>query len=122
VSPRGATVTGSQLERRLRNLDPLDVVIALTHRLALAIETLHRIRAACPLCNGKGETVGEYLAYTLTDDPRLLAGGYAYWRAVRLAKFGAMVERQPRARAVLVSPCPECAELRATIKLCEASE
>ena len=108
--------------RQLRTLDPLDVVIALTTRLALAIDRLRKLADACAGCGGTGETHVEYDAHTMTDDPRILVGAFGYQRRARLKKYGSRVERQPRGVAVLRTKCAMCADIRETVRICEAAE
>lgn len=111
--------SAAQLERKLSQLDPLDVVIALTSRLALAIDRLQRLADACPACGGKGWT-GELLeARRMTDDPRSIEGPHAAVRRDRIRRFGAMVAKMVCGAGTLKTPCPACAPIRETIRLCE---
>jgi hypothetical protein len=111
--------TGAELERKLRERDPLDVIIALTTRLALAIDKLRELAGECAECNGTGELGELYEAHTMTDDPRLLATPHARKRRARVARCGSRVVDMVCAAGVLVSPCPACADIRATIRTCE---
>jgi hypothetical protein len=114
-----AAPSGADVDRRLRELDPLDVIIALTTRLALALDKLHALARECAECGGTGETGELYELRTMTDDPRLIDGPMAYGRRSRIARCGSMVSKMVCAAAVLVSPCPACADIRATIRTCE---
>lgn len=112
----------ADMERRLRERDPLDVIIALTTRLALAIDKLHKLAGECAECGGTGETGELYEARTMTDDPRLVDSPHARERRRRIARCGSEVLPGVIAAGVLASPCPACADIRETIRICEARE
>lgn len=112
----------AELERKLAARDPLDVIIALTTRLALAIDKLRELADECAECNGTGETGELYEARTMTDDPRLVGSPHARERRRRIARCGSEVLPGVIAAGVLASPCPACAALRQTIRICEALE
>lgn len=118
----GCAPTPAELERKLAARDPLDVIIALTVRLALAIDKLRALAGECAECNGTGELGELYEARTMTDDPRLLESPNAKKRRAKIARCGSEVAAGVMGAGVLSSPCPECADIRATIRTCEASD
>lgn len=110
-------MNASPKDRRTRCT--LDVIIELTTRLALAITKLREIADACAECGGTGETGEMYEIRTMTDDPRLIGGERAKHRRARIALCGSAVSNFVIGAAVLTTPCPACADLRATIRTCE---
>jgi len=117
-----ARVSAVELEAKIRKADPLEVIIALTTRLALAIDRLRRIAEACPACGGSGETGESYAAHTMTDDPRLIGRPHARRRRALIRKFGATVAKLACGAGTLKTRCAACAPIRDTIRICEASE
>lgn len=89
--------------------------------LQLAVARLRECAAKCPDCRGLSEILTPYLAYTLTDDERLLASHYARRRQDVARRFGGRVEHTHRGLGVLRTPCAACAPILATIKTCEAA-
>lgn len=91
----------------------------IAQRLIIACAKLRLIASQCQNCNGRGHTGELWEWFLLTDDPRKVRG---HSRALqeRIQRSGGFVEPQPRGAARLLTPCPQCRDLRIIIKMCEA--
>lgn len=98
------------------NLSTTRAAQAFTQLLAVC----KRVALACS-CNGAGETRELYEAHVMTDDPRLVNSPSAEARRLYVNTLGPRAEPYARGAGVLVTPCPNCADIRAAVALAKAA-